>query len=129
MTTLPSNLDAERSALGSVFIRAAVFAVLIAVLAVDDFSLPAHREIYEAMRRLEERRQAIDVVTVADELRTAGVLGRLDGGAAYLNDLANAVPTAENVEHYARLVREKATLRRIITTCAEIESTAAGDFG
>src|SRR5206468_3472865 len=75
------------------------------------------------------RRQAIDVIAVADELRTRGLLGRLDGGESYLLALANSVPTAENVLHYARIVREKSTLRRLIAACAEVQSTAYGDFG
>jgi replicative DNA helicase len=57
------------------------------------------------------------------------MLARLDGGQSYLNELANGVPTAETVQHYARIVREKATLRRLIAACAEIQSTAYGDFG
>src|SRR5205814_8423264 len=75
------------------------------------------------------RRQPLDVIAVADELKTHGTLARHDGGQSYLNDLANAVPTAENVLHYARIVRQKATLRRLIATCAEVQSTAYGDFG
>src|SRR6266540_686063 len=72
---------------------------------------------------------AFDVLAVGDELKTAGLLTRLDGGIAYLSDLANSVPTAENILHYARIVREKATLRRLIAACAEIQSSAYGDFG
>src|SRR6185437_609839 len=54
---------------------------------------------------------------------------RLEGGETYLMGLANSVPTAENVIHYARIVREKATLRRLIAACAEMQSTAYGDVG
>ena len=127
--TPPHNLEAEKSVLGAVFIKPAAFDEMATNLAVDDFFLPAHREIFEAMLAIDKRRQPIDVIAVADELKTAGLLARLDGGAAYLNDLANAVPTAENILHYARLVREKATLRRLIAACAEIQSSAYGDFG
>ena len=81
------------------------------------------------MVTIDKRRQAIDVIAVADELKTHGMLARLDGGQSYLNELANGVPTAENVLHYARLVREKATLRRLIAACAEVQSSAYGDFG
>src|SRR3954451_13304184 len=127
--TPPHNLDAEKSVLGAVFIKPASFDEVATNLAVDDFFLPAHREIYEAMLALDKRRQPLDVLAVADELKTAGLLSRLDGGAAYLNDLANSVPTAENILHYARIVKEKATLRRLIAACAGIPSTAYGDFG
>ena len=98
-------------------------------LEVDDFFLPVHREIFEAMLAIDKRRQALDIIAVADELKTRGMLARLDGGESYLLTLANAVPTAENVLHYARIVREKSTLRRLIAACAEVQSTAYGDFG
>jgi replicative DNA helicase len=127
--TPPHNLEAEKSVLGSVFIKPAAFDEVATNLGTDDFFLPAHREIFESMVAIDKRRQAIDVIAVADELKTHGMLARLDGGQSYLNDLANAVPTAENVLHYARLVREKATLRRLIATCAEVQSSAYGDFG
>ena len=58
-----------------------------------------------------------------------GALPRLEGGESYLVALANAVPTAENIEHYVRLVKEKATLRRLIAACAEVQSRAYGEFG
>ena len=127
--TPPHNLEAEKSVLGAVFIKPAAFDEVATSLAVDDFFLPAHREIFEAMVAVDKRRQPIDVLQIADELKTAGLLARLEGGAAYLNDLANAVPTAENILHYARLVRQKATLRRLIAACADIQSSAYGDFG
>ena len=88
-----------------------------------------HREIFEAQLAVRARGVPIDILLVADELATRGLLRRLDGGITYLNDCANAVPTAENVLHYARLVREKSTLRRLIAACAEVQSTAYGDFG
>jgi replicative DNA helicase len=127
--TPPHNLEAEKSVLGSVLIKPAAFDEIAMSLGVDDFFLPAHREIFEALLALDKRRHPLDIIAVADELKTRGLLSRLDGGEAYLNDLANAVPTAENALHYARLVREKATLRRLIAACAEIQSSAYGDFG
>jgi replicative DNA helicase len=81
------------------------------------------------MLALDKRRQPLDVIAVADELKTRGLLARLEGGESYLLTLANSVPTAENVLHYARLVKEKATLRRLIAACAEVQSSAYGDFG
>ena len=110
-------------------IKPTAFDEIATSLASDDFFLPAHREIFEAMLALDKRRQPMDIIAVADELKTRGMLARLDGGEAYLIDLANAVPTAENIAHYVRLVQEKATLRRLIAACAEIQSSAYGDFG
>src|SRR6476620_1094055 len=127
--TPPHNLDAEKSVLGAIFIKPAAFAEVATTLQVDDFFLPAHREVFEAMLALDKRRQPLDVIAVADERKTRGRLARLEGGESYLLALANAVPTAENILHYARLVREKATLRRLIAACAEVQSSAYGDFG
>jgi replicative DNA helicase len=125
----PHNLAAERSVLGAVFIKPAAFDEVASTLQVDDFFLPAHREIFEAMLALCKRRQAIDPIAVADELQTRGMLQRLEGGAVYLTELHNGTPTGENAGHYARLVKEKATLRRLIAVCAEVQSSAYGDFG
>lgn len=126
--TPPHNLESERAALGSVFIKPAALDDLTD-LAVDDFFLPAHREVLEAMRLVDKRGRPVDVLTVGDEMKARGVLSHLDGGLAYLSDLSNATPTAENVRHYARIVRDKATLRRLIQACAEIQSCAYGDVG
>ena len=115
----PHNLDAEKSVLGSVFIKPAAFDEIATTLQVDDFFLPAHREIFDAMLALDQRRQPLDVIAVADELKTRGMLPRLEGGESYLLALANAVPTAENSAHYGRLVKEKATLRRLIAHCPD----------
>src|SRR5450432_4471470 len=125
----PHNLDAEKSVLGAVFIKPAAFDEVATTLQIDDFFLPAHREIFESMIALDRRRQPIDVIAVADELKVKGMLPRLEGGESYLLALANAVPTAENILHYGRLVKEKSTLRRLIAACAEVQSSAYGDFG
>src|SRR5450755_1727242 len=125
----PHNLDAEKSVLGAVFIKPAAFDEVATTLQVDDFFLPAHREIFDTMLALDKRRQPLDVIAVADELKVRGMLPRLEGGESYLLALANSVPTAENILHYGRLVKEKATLRRLIAACAEVQSSAYGDFG
>ena len=125
----PQNLDAERSTLGGVLVKPSAIDELLTGLAADDFFLPAHREVFEAMLAIDKRRQPIDIISLSDELRTRGALPRLEGGETYLISLANSVPTAENIEHYIRLVKEKATLRRLISACAEIESRAYGEFG
>ena len=125
----PHTLDAERSVLGAVFIKPTAFDEVATTLTADDFFLPAHREIYEAMLAIEKRRQPVDLHLVADELKVRGMLTRLEGGESYLVAIASGVPTAENINHYARLVKEKATLRRLISACAEIQSRSYGDFG
>jgi replicative DNA helicase len=122
----PHSLEAERATLGSVLIKPSALDD-ISDLPVDDFFLPAHREILEAMRAVAGRGRPLDVLAISDELKARGMLSRLEGGATYLNDLANATPTAENVAHYARTVRERATRRRLIASCSEIVSMAYGD--
>ncbi len=125
----PHNLEAERSALGGVLIKPSAFDELVTGITADDFYLPAHREIFEALLALDKRRHPLDIIALADELKVRGALPRLEGGQAYLSDLANGVPSAENIGHYVRIVREKATLRRLIGTMAEFQSRAYGDIG
>jgi replicative DNA helicase len=125
----PHSLEAERSALGGVLVKPSAFDEMATTITADDFLLPAHREIFESMLQLDKRRQPIDVISLGDELKNRGALGRIENGQAYLIELANSVPTAENIGHYARLVQEKATLRRLIAACAEIQSRAYGEFG
>jgi replicative DNA helicase len=126
--TPPHNLDAEKAALGSVFIRPDALDDL-SHLHVNDFFLPIHREIFDAMRTVAARGRTVDPITVYDELKVQDLASRLDGGIGYLMALMNETPTAENVGHYGRIVAEKALLRRIITTAAQIQSSAYGDFG
>jgi len=80
----PHNLDAERSALGGVLVKPVMFDELATTLGTDDFFLPAHREIFDAMMEISRRQQPIDVVSLGDELKSRGSLARLEGGAAYL---------------------------------------------
>jgi replicative DNA helicase len=125
----PANVDAEKSALGCVLLKPHCFDDVATNLTADDFFMPAHREIFDAMFTLDKKRQAIDIISLSDELKTRGALVRLEGGTSYLVALANAVPTAENVGQYVRIVKEKSTLRRLIGACAEIQSRAFGEFG
>jgi replicative DNA helicase len=122
----PHSLEAERAALGSVFIRPSTLDDL-AQLQVDDFFLPAHREIIDAMRDIARRGRPVDFVAVSDELKMRQQLDRLDKGEMYLLKLANDTPTAENAAYYAMIVSEKAALRRTIATCADTISSAYGD--
>jgi replicative DNA helicase len=110
--TLPSRPDAERSLLGAVLIDGALLSRVMEFLAPDDFAAEPHRVIYEAALALADRREGIDLVMVQSELEKAGRLERA-GGPAYLSSLVDVVPDVENVEGYARLVRE-ASLRRLV---------------
>jgi replicative DNA helicase len=123
----PSSVEAEKACLGSVMIRPAALDEL-AELQIDDFFLPMHREIFEAMRAISSRGRALDFVGLADELKVRQVLGRLPEGERYLITLAQDTPTAENVKYYAKTVAEKAALRRLITSCAAIASGAYSEI-
>ncbi|MDP3771923.1 MAG: replicative DNA helicase [bacterium] len=109
----PQNLEAEISVLGALMLdKDGIFRVADAI-AARDFYKPAHREIFEAMLDLFNHREPIDVLSVSARLSEKGVLERI-GGSAFLTTLANAVPTASNVDHYATLVRRKRLLRDLI---------------
>jgi replicative DNA helicase len=109
----PWSPEAEISVLGGMLIDAD--AVAKAVELVDDsmFYREANRRLYRAMRRLFERGEAIDPVTLTEELRGSGELDSV-GGPAYLAELMEAVPTAANIEYHGRIIRDRAQLRRLI---------------
>jgi replicative DNA helicase len=111
--TLPHNLEAERSVLGAVLIHNDAFNQAAEVLSPGDFYRDAHRRIFEKMIQLSERGNAIDFVTLKEELSRTGELDEV-GGPAYISALVDGLPHAANVEYYARIVREKATLRNLI---------------
>ena len=111
--TLPHNLEAEKSVLGAILIHNEAFNHAAELIDSRDFFRDAHRRIFDKMVALSERNDAIDLVTLKDELQRAGELDEV-GGPAYIASLADGVPRSANVEHYARIVKEKATLRSVI---------------
>ncbi len=113
--TLPQNLEAERSVLGAVLLDPAAISLVIPILSEEDFFPDIHRRIYGAMRELNDRAGEIDILTLREELDRKGSVEKA-GGAAYLTSLLDGVPDVGNVEHYARIVKEKSTLRRLIRT-------------
>ena len=117
--TLPHNLEAERSVLGAILIHNAAFNVAAERIDSGDFFRDAHRRVFDTMVDLNERGQAIDLVTLKDELARSGDLDDV-GGAAYIAALADGVPRSTNVEHYARIVKERATLRHLIQSANRI---------
>ena len=110
---LPQSLEAERSVLGAVLLDPGALSFVVPILSEDDFFPDTHRRIYHSMRELFERSAEIDVLTLKEELDRTGSVEKA-GGAAYLSALCDAVPDVANVEHYARIVKEKSTLRRLI---------------
>ncbi len=129
--TLPHNLEAEKTVLGAVLVDNAAFSSAAEVLTREDFYRESHRRIFEAMAVLAERSQPIDLVTLKNELLRGGGL-EAAGGAAYLGSLLDGVPRITNVEHWSRIIKERAVLRnlihasnRIIQSCFEGEDEAA----
>jgi replicative DNA helicase len=125
---LPHNLEAERSILGAVLLDNHSLNAAVEKLRSEDFFLPQHRQIFQRMIQLAEHQQAIDIVTLMDDLARRGELDAA-GGVAYLSQLADGLPRATNVEHYARIVKEKAVLRNLAFSAAAIQeqALAAGD--
>jgi replicative DNA helicase len=121
--TLPHSLEAEKSVLGAVLINNHAFNQAAEVLDAGDFFRVAHQRIFEKMVSLTDRMQPVDLVTLNDELARAGQLDEV-GGPAYISALTDGVPRSGNVEYYAKIVKEKATLRRLIQSANEVLSRA-----
>jgi replicative DNA helicase len=121
--TLPHNLEAERSVLGAILLHNDAFNLAAEVIDSQDFFRDAHRRIFDKMVKLVERGDAIDLVTLKEELGRAGELDEI-GGPAYITALVDGVPRSTNVEHYARIIKEKATLRNLIFSANKILATA-----
>jgi replicative DNA helicase len=129
--TLPNNLEAERTVLGAILVDNAAFNSAAEILSREDFFRDAHRRIFEAMAVLAERSQPIDLVTLKDELARRSALEAV-GGATFLAALVDGVPRITSVEHWSRLIKEKAVVRnlihagnRIVQSCYEGEDEAA----
>lgn len=116
---VPQNTDAEASLLGAVLIDTDAIIKIADRIGPEDFYDQRHARIYEAVRALYERRSAIDVLTLADQLRGSGFL-EMVGGPAYLTELTNYVPTAAHVEQYAEIVAGKSLRRRLIQVSHEM---------
>lgn len=117
--TLPHNLEAEKSVLGAILINNQAFNQAAEVIDAQDFFRDAHRRIFEKMVGLTDRSEPVDFVTLTDELTRSGELEEV-GGPAYVSGLTDGVPRSANVEYYARIVKEKSTLRRLIQASNEV---------
>jgi replicative DNA helicase len=117
--TLPHNLEAEKSVLGAILIQNEAFNHAAELIDSKDFFRNAHTRIFEKMVVLSERGDAIDFITLKEELSKSGELESV-GGPAYIASLADGVPRSANVEYYARIVKEKSTLRSLIHSANKI---------
>jgi replicative DNA helicase len=116
--TLPNNLEAERSILGAILLDDKAVLTVFETLKSQDFYLESHRRVFEKMLQLMNNSRPIDLVTLKEELQRANEIESV-GGAAYLASLTDGLPRAMNIEHYARIVKEKSTLRRLIQVSNE----------
>lgn len=115
----PQNIDAEMSMIGAILIDTDAIVRVADNVDVQDFYDERHQRIYEAIAKLYERHRPIDILTLSNQLKDDGFL-EVVGGATYLSELTNYVPTAANVEHYADIVAEKALRRRLIKASQDI---------
>jgi len=110
---MPRNLEAERSILGCVLLDESRLPLVLELVRKENFFHLAHRNIFDAMCRLVEKGRAIDLVTLTDELERSDQLEK-SGGAAFVAQLADGLPRTVNIEHYAKIIKEKSTLRELI---------------
>ena len=120
---LPQNLDAERSILGAILLDNQALNAAIENLRPEDFFFDPHRRVFQQMVALGETQQAIDLVTLNDALGRRGEL-ESSGGTPYLASLVDGVPRSANIEHYVRIVKEKALLRNLIHATHAIQERA-----
>ncbi|WAA09551.1 replicative DNA helicase [Fervidibacillus albus] len=117
--TPPQNIEAEQAVLGAIFLEPQVLTVASEILIPEDFYKTAHQILFAVMLQLNDEGKGIDVVTVTEALAASNQLENA-GGVSYLSQLAVSVPTAANVEYYAKIVEEKSLLRRLIRTATDI---------
>ena len=119
----PQNIEAEQAVLGAVFLSPDALADAMEFVEAKDFYRRAHQLLFQAMIDLNDDGEAIDVLTVNNRLEMNNQLDDV-GGVAYIAELASSVPTAANVGYYAKLVAEKAVLRRVIAAATNIITQA-----
>ena len=115
----PQNIEAEQSILGGVLIENDALNTIVEFLEDGDFYREAHQKIFKSMIALSEKNEPLDLITLTNELKKRKELEEI-GGASYLASLVESVPTAANIAHYAKIVKEKSILRKLISTATEI---------
>lgn len=124
----PQNIEAEQSVLGAILLDNHALNRALEIISAPDFYKEAHRRIFNAILDLYERGESVDLITLTDRLNQRGELDHV-GGAAYLTFLVNQVPTAANVGHHSRIIREKALLRNLIQVSTELVSRGMEEHG
>jgi replicative DNA helicase len=124
----PQNLEAEASVLGGILLENEAINRVLEIITPVDFYRESHRKIFRAMLELTDRSEPADLITLSELLKGKGELEAV-GGSTYLASLADQVPTAANIAHYARIIREKAILRQLITSATEIATRGFEEQG
>ena len=114
----PQSLDAEMAVLGSMLIEKDALIKATDILKPEHFYKSAHKQIFSAMLALSERGQAVDLITVTEELKRTGLLAQV-GAERYLSELMDKVSTAAHVEYYANIVHNTALVRELINISTE----------
>ncbi|MCM8792130.1 MAG: replicative DNA helicase [Candidatus Omnitrophica bacterium] len=117
----PQNIEAEMAVLGSMLMDENAIVYAMEILNRDCFYKDNHKKIFEVIINLYNANKAVDIITVSDELRKLGILEEI-GGVSALTEMVNSVPTAANISHYARIVKEKSILRSLISSATQIIS-------
>ncbi len=112
---MPYNLEAEQSVLGAVLIDPACFGEVMENLRPEAFYRPQHQQVYEVMMNMFNQSRTMDFITILDAVKTEGIFETDEDAKIYLTNLAQVVPSSNNVEAYSRIVREKFYVRRLIT--------------
>ena len=115
----PQNIEAEQAVLGAMLIKKEAISEVVTILIGTDFYRDAHRIIFDAMLELFNKNEAVDLITITEQLRKNEQLDKV-GGIAYVTSLANSVPTAANIEYHAKIVKEKGQLRHLINSATAI---------
>ena len=123
----PQSLEMEQAILGAMMIERSAIEKAQSILNAEDFYRHAHRVIYEAIIALNIRDEPVDLLTLQEQLRLTNQMEEA-GGAPYLLQLMEAVPSAANAEYYARAVEEKAILRRLLDASGQISSMVYQDY-
>jgi replicative DNA helicase len=120
---LPHDIQAEQSVLGSIFISPDVLLSLADILSEEDFYKPSNKIVFKTMLSLLRKGEPIDATTIISALTSQGEIKHV-GGINYIVELVNSTPTSKNAEHYAKIVKEKSTLRKIIAGLSDSLSSA-----
>lgn len=124
----PQSIEAEESILSAILLDNSTLLDVLEILTPEDFYRSAHQKIFAAITELFTKAEPVDLVTLTNALRDNNLLDAI-GGAAYLARLVDTVPSAVNVQHYARIVRDKSSLRRLIAKANDITQHCYEDGG